>query len=108
MKGLATKGLAACLLLFSVASAAVDAATAQRTVPAPDPGQRQGRVEQLKARWYRIDLDRDGVISREEAQQGAPRLAERFDALDRDGDGQLSRQELRAAYRAREDRCRSR
>jgi hypothetical protein len=42
------------------------------------------------------DANKDGKISRAEAEQAAPRMAQGFDKLDKDGDGQLTDAELQA------------
>jgi|GEM_PF-6329195 len=43
-----------------------------------------------------VDVDGDGIVTREEAQS-SPRLAAHFDAADTDGDGRLVGAELEAA-----------
>jgi Ca2+-binding EF-hand superfamily protein len=50
--------------------------------------------------FARLDANKDGVVSREEAKS-APRLASNFDTLDSNKDGQLSRDELRSAWAGR-------
>lgn len=94
-----TKIVATCLLLVSGAALAAEPAKPQR--PAPDPQQRQQRTEQAKARWNQADANKDGRLSREETQQGMPKLAEHFDKLDANGDGQLTAEELRTALQSR-------
>lgn len=94
-----TKLVVTCCVLISGAALAAESAKPER--PAPDPQQRQQRVEQMKARWSRADTNKDGQLSREEAQQGMPKLAQHFDKLDANGDGQLTPEELRAAHQAR-------
>lgn len=42
------------------------------------------------------DVDRDGAISRAEAESRLPRVAASFDAIDADRDGRVSREELRS------------
>ena len=42
------------------------------------------------------DADRDGTISRSEAESRLPRVAANFDAIDTDRNGRISREELRA------------
>ena len=46
--------------------------------------------------WKKVDANGDGLISRAEAQAGAPRLFEHFEQLDANKDGQVSKQELEA------------
>ena len=61
----------------------------------------EARREAMKAererRFAEADKDRDGAISRAEAEASMPGLAKRFDALDANKDGRLSREELVAA-----------
>ena len=47
--------------------------------------------------WTRVDTDKDGMVSREEAKADAPRLSRDFDKVDTDGNGQVTREELEAA-----------
>jgi Ca2+-binding EF-hand superfamily protein len=47
--------------------------------------------------FARLDANKDGKISREEAQSG-PRLASHFDAVDADKDGYITRAELQAFF----------
>jgi Ca2+-binding EF-hand superfamily protein len=51
--------------------------------------------------WARVDTNKDGMVSREEANLHAPRLAQDFDKVDADGNGQVTREELEAAGKAR-------
>jgi EF-hand domain/EF hand len=88
-----------CLVLVSGAVVAAESGKPLR--PGPDQQQRQQRAEQAKARWNQADTNHDGSLSREEAQQGMPKLAQYFDKLDKNNDGQLTPDELRAAYEAR-------
>ena len=44
--------------------------------------------------WMKIDLNGDGIISREELREEDPRLLSRFDQADLDHDGTLSLREL--------------
>jgi len=57
----------------------------------------RGQGERLR----RADLDRDGYLSRAEAQNAAPHLAINFDAIDANRDGKLSAQEIRSFGRSR-------
>lgn len=45
--------------------------------------------------WQGMDDDGDGLISRAELGNKAPKLAENFDVIDGDKDGKLSREEMR-------------
>jgi hypothetical protein len=47
--------------------------------------------------WTKVDTNKDGMVSRDEANANAPRLARDFDKVDADGNGQVTRQELEAA-----------
>jgi Ca2+-binding EF-hand superfamily protein len=47
--------------------------------------------------WARVDTNKDGMVSREEANANAPRLARDFDKVDADGNGQVTREELESA-----------
>jgi hypothetical protein len=55
-------------------------------------------------RIAKLDVNKDGQISREEAA-AAPRLAQRFDQLDANKDGQLTREEFASARRARSNQA---
>jgi hypothetical protein len=83
--------------VLSTALAADETATPRQR---PTPEQRAQRQAQMQQRWNQLDANHDGKISREEAQQGAPKLAEHFDRLDANGDGQITPQEMRTARRA--------
>lgn len=52
-------------------------------------------------RINRLDKNKDGQISRDEAN-GHPKLAKAFNRLDANEDGQLSRDELRAFHEKRQ------
>lgn len=93
-----------CGVFSAGVAAAEDAAPRQR----PSPEQRAQRIEQMQQRWNRLDTNHDGMIGKQEAQQGAPRLAEHFDQLDANGDGQLTHEELRQAHQARQAHSRER
>jgi Ca2+-binding EF-hand superfamily protein len=51
-------------------------------------------AERAQQRFAQADLDRDGQLSRDEAEQGTPRLAGHFDEIDSDHDGLLSTAEI--------------
>ena len=48
-------------------------------------------------RGAKADADKDGFITRAEADARAPRLAKHFDEIDTNKDGKLSREEMQAA-----------
>jgi chromatin segregation and condensation protein Rec8/ScpA/Scc1 (kleisin family) len=84
--------------LFTRTSAAALAAPALLlALPAQADPQRQARID---ARIDAADTNRDGLISRAEAQAAFAKQAHRFNDLDSNGDGYLSRDEI-AAYRAK-------
>jgi Ca2+-binding EF-hand superfamily protein len=61
-------------------------------------GERQAKAAE---RFKHADTDGDGAISRAEAEQHAPRLAQKFDLIDSNKDGKLTQEELRAYREAR-------
>jgi hypothetical protein len=63
----------------------------------PDSGRMEERRHKLRDRFTQADLNEDGLISREEAEQKLPGLASHFDEIDTDNDGTISREELQAA-----------
>jgi Ca2+-binding EF-hand superfamily protein len=84
--------------LFTRTSAAALAASALLlALPAQADPQRQARID---AKIDAADTNRDGLISRAEAQVALAKQVHRFNDLDSNGDGYLSRDEI-AAYRAK-------
>lgn len=83
--------------IFSTGAAAAEEPSKRQR---PTPEQRAERQQQMKERFNKIDANRDGKLSRDEARQGAPKLAEHFDKLDANGDGQVTPEEMREARRA--------
>jgi len=83
--------------LFHVQAAAAQPAKMPAGLQAP---QAQSPANGRGSRLARADADGDGLLSRAEAERGAPRLARDFDAIDTNHDGQLSPQEIRAWSRA--------
>jgi Ca2+-binding EF-hand superfamily protein len=73
---------------------------AQTVQPLPDDvaGQR------LDRQFQQADRNGDGVLTRQEARQGAPDVLRKFDRLDANHDGAVSRQELENAYKTRAQR----
>lgn len=67
---------------------------------AQDGGRAQRFAAKAQERFAAADTNHDGLISRDEAQQGLPRIAQHFDDVDTDHDGQLSREELGAYLRS--------
>lgn len=58
-------------------------------------------ADRAQQRFAQADLDGDGQLSREEARQGTPRLADHFDEIDSDRDGKLSTGEILAYLKQR-------
>lgn len=56
-------------------------------------GSREGR---LAARFAAADTNHDGQLTRAEAEQGMPRLAQHFDALDPQGRGYVTEADIAA------------
>jgi Ca2+-binding EF-hand superfamily protein len=50
--------------------------------------------------FRKADTDGNGMLSRAEAQKGAPRLARHFEAIDANRDGQIGPEEIRAWHRS--------
>jgi Ca2+-binding EF-hand superfamily protein len=63
-----------------------------------DPGQCRAEMQaRMAQRFSNADTDRNGALSRVEAERAMPELARRFDALDANRDGQITMEEFRAA-----------
>jgi len=58
-------------------------------------------ADKVQQRFAAADLNHDGYLSRDEANQGMPRLAAHFDEIDSNHDGRLSGDEIRAYLRQR-------
>lgn len=82
------------------------AVAADASVP-PTAEQRAERQARMKAHWEKLDVNHDGTLSREEVQQGRPKLAEHFAQVDTNGDGQLTPLEMREARAAHQARMRA-
>jgi hypothetical protein len=52
-------------------------------------------------RFSRADTNKDGKLTREEAQKSMPGVARRFDLIDANKDGFITKEELEAARKAR-------
>jgi hypothetical protein len=93
------------LKLFAIPLLAMSlSAFAQDAPPPPsqdrggyDAGPATGAEQHRHRRFVDVDADRDGRLSRSEAQ-AMPFVARRFDVIDTDRDGYVSRAELRAAH----------
>ena len=75
-------GIAASMISFG----ALAAGTSAVTHPAPSSARQQ-------ASFHKLDRNRDGAISRSEAQQD-PKLKEEFSKADKNGDGKVERGEF--------------
>jgi hypothetical protein len=53
--------------------------------------------DQAGDHWKEADTDKDGKISRAEAEAASPRMAEGFGRVDKDANGQLTPEEMDAA-----------
>jgi hypothetical protein len=57
---------------------------------------REAAIEKLHEKFQSADADHDGLLSRDEAAKGMPRLAAHFDDADTDRNGRLSQAEVGA------------
>lgn len=63
-------------------------------------GPRGEMMGKMKAKMEKADINKDGQISKAEAQKDLPRLAQHFDQIDTNKDGQLTHAELKAHHQA--------
>lgn len=91
-----SRSILAAALLSLLTAGSAQAQTQTQATPQLTDAQRQ-KLEQAAERFRAADRNRDGLISRAEADTGLPRVAKHFDQLDADHDGQLSPEEFRAA-----------
>jgi Ca2+-binding EF-hand superfamily protein len=82
-------------IVISLAAAVLLAALAAPAL-AEDAPKKDKRGKMVEKVFARLDADKDGRISRSEAEKG-PRLKEHFDAVDADKDGYVTKAELGAA-----------
>ncbi len=76
-------------------------AIAQTAPPSPHKPD-GGRHEHMRARWVQADLDKDGQLSKAEAQAaGMKHLTDNFDAIDANKDGKVSEAEVGAWLKAK-------
>lgn len=59
---------------------------------------RERMAERMQQHVTKADTNRDGLISKAEAQREMPRLFEKFDQLDSNKDGQLSKAEIAVGH----------
>lgn len=59
---------------------------------------RERMAEKMQEKFSKADTNRDGLISKAEAQREMPRVFAKFDALDSNKDGQLSKVEIAAGH----------
>lgn len=64
-------------------------------------GNRQQMAQKAEERFTAADANHDGYLSRDETQNGMPRIAQHFDDIDVDHDGQLSKAEILAYLKQR-------
>ena len=74
-----------------------DGMVTQDEMRAAAEARREEAKAELAARFKAADKNGDGLLSKEEAAAGMPRLANRFDSLDTNKDGQLSPEEFTSA-----------
>ncbi len=68
----------------------------------PSPALKHERGEQMRARWQQADLDKDGQLSKAEAQAaGLKHMSNKFDAIDANKDGKISETEVKTAMQAK-------
>jgi hypothetical protein len=88
---------------IALAVAMLTGATASLTAcAAAAGGSRADRIAaKMKDRFDTADADHDGYVSRAEAQQGLPRIAEHFEEIDANRDGKLSYDEIAQYLRSK-------
>jgi len=69
-------------------------------VPALGLAAATGNNARLTEQFRRADADANGMLTRAEADRGAPLLAKQFDAIDVNRDGRISPEEIRAHRKA--------
>jgi Ca2+-binding EF-hand superfamily protein len=86
---------AACVLAFLISISILAQARQGAQAPQGQPGSRQRGGLNVEKRMKRMDINNDGVISRDE-WKGKPEV---FDKIDKNGDGSITREEFDAAAR---------
>lgn len=89
---------------FGVQTQRGDREQLRRRVPGAERPGAPTRREMLRERLRRADEDRDGALSRREAERNLPGAGRRFDDADVNGDGRLTPRELRDADSDRRSR----
>lgn len=63
----------------------------------PTAGAMSARMEaMLESRFQQADVNHDGKLTRDEAQNGMPRVAQRFAEIDTDGKGYVTLDQIKA------------
>ncbi len=83
-------------------AAAQTAPTSGAPVAVNDPAAKHARGNHPRDRWQQADLDKDGQLSKAEAQAaGMKHLTDHFDAIDTSKDGKISEAEVRASMQSK-------
>jgi Ca2+-binding EF-hand superfamily protein len=85
---------------FSILAAAVLCVTGLTAPALADDTANSKRAHRLDEVMARLDTDKDGKISKDEASKGR-RLSKHFEQVDADHDGFVTRAELEAAFARR-------
>jgi Ca2+-binding EF-hand superfamily protein len=96
------KPLHTCSLVFALLANASLALAQTSPAPLAPPKAMGDRHEHMRARWQQADLDKDGQLSKAEAQAAGMRhLTENFEAIDANKDGKISEAEVMTWMKAR-------
>ena len=86
----------AALILMSLTGLACAQDSDATTAPTPT----DGRLQHLMMRFHKADVNGDGKLTAEEAQQGMPRVYAHFAAIDADHKGYVTIQDITAYLQA--------
>jgi hypothetical protein len=97
MRTLPSKFISPLLLGLTLLTSAGQAMAAEECKPAPkvEHTAKTRTAEFMKKRWGKVDLNRDGVISKEEYLKEA---TDRFNATDMNHDGKITPEEVAQFY----------